>query len=232
MLKKAATFFSYFQNFNCPEIYIDQSILPKSDSTKFLGLFIDRNLKYHYHIAHIKSKLSKSIGILHRLKFMLPFPALLSLYYSLIFPYLSYAIEIWHSTSKYLTHQIFVLQKKAVRAIHLLPYNTETNFYFKKSSILKLEDLYKIQSCVQIFSALNSEDQNLKNYLQFRHNLTNRSTRNQNDLNLPRLKKTRSQLGFLYSSIREWNSLPNFIKFSKNISQFKKNIKMYYLSFY
>ena len=189
-------------------------------------------MNYQYHISHIKSKLSKSIGILHKLKFMLPQPVLLNLYYSLVFPYLSYAIEIWHSAPRYLTHQIFVLQKKAIRAVHLLPYNAETNNYFKISNLLKLEELYKAQSCIQLYQALNSTGHCLRNYLNFRFDVTNRATRFRNHLDLPQFRRTRSQQGFLFSAIKEWNRLPDDIKLSKSQFQFKTKLKNHYLSLY
>ena len=39
--------------------------------TKFLGVVIDSNLNWKYHVAMVKSKLSKSIAIMHKAKHLL-----------------------------------------------------------------------------------------------------------------------------------------------------------------
>ena len=103
--------FSGRRAFNLPEINLNGQSINQSENTKFLGLIIDEKLKFKCHIKHIKSKLSKSIGILHKLKHMLPSQALLTIYQSLVIPYISYAIETWHGAPKYLINQIFILQK-------------------------------------------------------------------------------------------------------------------------
>ena len=39
--------------------------------TKFLGVVIDSKLNWKYHVAMVKSKLSKSIAIMHKAKHLL-----------------------------------------------------------------------------------------------------------------------------------------------------------------
>ena len=90
-------------------------------------------------------KLAKSIGLLYKLNRFLPKTILKTLYTSLIHPYLSYGIEAFHGTYQNDTSIIFVLQKKAIRAINNLAYNEHTKAYFKCSKILKLSDQYKLQ---------------------------------------------------------------------------------------
>ena len=90
-------------------------------------------------------KAAKSIGLLYKLNCFLLETILKTLYTSLIHPYLSYGIEAWHGTYHNNTSKIFVLQKKAMRAINNLAYNEHTNAYFKCNKILKLFDQYKLQ---------------------------------------------------------------------------------------
>ena len=68
-------------------------------------------------------KVAKSIGLLYKLNRLIPETILKALYTSLIHPYLSYGIETWHGTYQNYTSKIFVLQKKAIRAINNLAYN-------------------------------------------------------------------------------------------------------------
>ena len=54
---------------------------------------------------------SKSIGILYKLKYLLPLPCLKILYYSFIYPYLLYCVNIWGGTFASYLKPLFILQK-------------------------------------------------------------------------------------------------------------------------
>ena len=47
-----------------PMPYIDNFEIVRESVTKFLGIFIDENLTWKYHIEHVCNKVSKSIGIM------------------------------------------------------------------------------------------------------------------------------------------------------------------------
>ena len=89
-------------------------------------------------------KVAKSIGLLFKLNRLTPETILKTLHTSLIHPYLLYGIEAWHGTCKNNTSKIFVLQKKAIRAINNLAYNEHINACFKCNKILKLSDRYEL----------------------------------------------------------------------------------------
>ena len=68
--------------------------------TKFLGVHIDSHLNWCEHITHIKSKISKKVSIIRRVKHLLINSALYSLYSTLVMPYLNYCCDIWGNTYK------------------------------------------------------------------------------------------------------------------------------------
>ena len=51
-----------------PEIFIDGNVIEFVKECKFLGLVIDENLSFRPHINFISKKISKTIGILAKLK--------------------------------------------------------------------------------------------------------------------------------------------------------------------
>ena len=59
------------------------------------GVIFDRKLKWTAHIQYIKNKLSKSIGILYRCENYFDKETMQNLYFSSIYPYLTYCVEIW-----------------------------------------------------------------------------------------------------------------------------------------
>ena len=63
-------------------------LLDQKTYIKYLGILIDSNLTWKYHISYITSKISKTIGVIARLRLFVPSSTLLTLYRSLILPYL------------------------------------------------------------------------------------------------------------------------------------------------
>ena len=68
-------------------IQIDGSTLNRSRNIKYLGVIIDHKLNWCEHIAHVKNKVSKGIGILYKARQFLDKKSLHNLYYSYIYPY-------------------------------------------------------------------------------------------------------------------------------------------------
>ena len=89
-------------------IQIDYSVIECVENFNFLGLIINKQLKWNDHIDHIVLKISRIIGVLTRLKNHIPLNILITLYNSLLLPHINYSLIVWgHQPSK-LTY----LQKK------------------------------------------------------------------------------------------------------------------------
>ena len=115
--------FSYDKNVNIADISVGNNTINETSITKFLGIHLDIKLNFVNHITEMSMKVAKSIGLLYKLNRFFPEIILKKLYISLIHPYLSCGIEAWHGTYQNNTSKIFVLQKKATRAINNLAYN-------------------------------------------------------------------------------------------------------------
>ena len=96
-------------------LVIDSISISKVNVVNFLGLLVDNNMKWDDHISSIKSKVSKCIGIMYKLKFYVPQSVLFTLYNALILPYLSYCISVWGNCGISIMDTILKLQKKAIR---------------------------------------------------------------------------------------------------------------------
>ena len=116
--------------------------LERKDFVKFLGILIDCNLKWKHHIDFISLKISKTIGILARLRHFVPTETLLMIYRSLIMPYLSYGICVWGPAPKSYISKLLVLQKRALRLIYFAPRDTHAFPLFIKSKILPVNMIY------------------------------------------------------------------------------------------
>ena len=88
--------------------------IESKEFVKYLGVIIDSNLMWKYHIDNIAYKISKAIGIIARLRHFVPLSTLNSIYRCLIQPYTTYRIVVWGNTSKKYLDKILKLQKRAL----------------------------------------------------------------------------------------------------------------------
>ena len=93
---------------------------------KFLGIILDKKLKFNHHTKYISNKISKSIGIIYRLKPVLPTRCLFSLYHSFVYPYLTYCNIVWGNTFNTHLKPLEILQKRAIRLINKQSYLAQT----------------------------------------------------------------------------------------------------------
>ena len=119
-------------------LYFDDQLLERADTTKFLGVYIDENLNWKSHIGHVCNKIAKSVGIIFKSRFLLSAKTKLSLYYSLIYPYLSYCNVAWSSTYITNLNRIFLLQKRVVRAMTNSDFLAQARWVERRSKYLKM----------------------------------------------------------------------------------------------
>ena len=105
-------------------------------NTKFLGVIIDSKLNWSDHITYIKNKMSKSIGILTKIRRFLNQKTLRNLYFSFVYPYLTYCVEVWGNTHDTYLNPLIKLQKKCIRIITFYHYLEHTPPLFKQLDIL------------------------------------------------------------------------------------------------
>ena len=73
-------------------IILDNCSIEVNEKAKYLGVLIDSKLNFQQHLNQVENKVSRAVGIMFKLKSVLPQEALLKLYYALVHPYLLYGI--------------------------------------------------------------------------------------------------------------------------------------------
>ena len=112
------------------------------DHVKYLGVLLDSHLSWKYHIDNVALKISRIIGVIARLRHLVPFTTLLSIYRSLILPYLSYGLAAWGQAAKSHLQKILVLQKRVLRLMYFSEPRAHAVPLFTSSKILPLNMLY------------------------------------------------------------------------------------------
>ena len=124
---------------------------------KFLGFFIQENLKWTHHVNYILGMVSKGIGALRKVRKVLNQDALLTMYYSFIYPYIQRGAGIWANTCKRYMLDILLKQKQAVRIIAGARYLDHTVPLFKELNILPIDLLYKQQLLILMYNTFHKK---------------------------------------------------------------------------
>ena len=119
------------------KLTIDGELINEVDKTKFLGILIDNKLMWKQHIAYVSGKIARGIGMIIKARQYLNKQGLISLYYSFIYPYLTYCNHIWGSTYKTSFMRLTTLQNKAVRIIAHARWRTSCDPIHKYLNIMK-----------------------------------------------------------------------------------------------
>ena len=133
----------------------------KKNYIKYLGVMIDSTLTWHTQIENIFKKISRGIGLLYKIRPFVNMKIMKTLYYSLIYPHLLYAIEVWGSADTSALNSLLVLQKRIVRLLS----NSDTRLsdysfppptpLFFREKLLKVQDIFKIRIAKFIYNSLN-----------------------------------------------------------------------------
>ena len=108
---------------------------------KYLGVLIDSHLNWKEHILNLSKKLSKSIGIICKLRHFVNIQTLIQLYYAIVYPFLTYGCMVWGSI--YITNikPLEILQKRTIRVINFAKFDAHTNPLFAQRKLIKLQDI-------------------------------------------------------------------------------------------
>ena len=71
---------------------------------------IDENLSWKDHIHTLTTKISKTVGLIAKLRHIVPNQTLLNIYKSLIVPYITYGLTSWGNASDTLLNKVLVFQ--------------------------------------------------------------------------------------------------------------------------
>ena len=126
-------------------------MIKAENCVKYLGILIDSNLNFRFHLEEIENKLSNSRVILYKLKPILPQNALFKLYYSMVHSQLLYGLVVWGSTFPSYLKELNSIQNKAVKLIGGGNYLDRATPYYSKLNILKLPDLYKLETAKFVY---------------------------------------------------------------------------------
>ena len=124
------------------------SLLERKDRVKYLGVFLDDKVSFKHHISYVASRISRSNGIIAKLRHFLTLSQMRQIHYSNIYPYISYAILAWGSTYKSYIKKIQTKQNHAIRLIFFAStFGKQTESAF---SLLNLLDVLTVNNVYRL----------------------------------------------------------------------------------
>ncbi len=208
------------------KLQIGNEKIEQKQHIKFLGMIIDDKLEWKDHITFVRNKISSSIYAINKVKHFMNRGHLLTLYYSLIYPYLDYGITLWGSAYLTYVNKIFLMQKKAVRIISGAKYNDHTNPLFKHLNILKLNDIYELKTAKFMYALNNgSLPMALINMFITNKNIHTHNTRNRHNPHITMRRTNTASNTIRHKGPSVWYCIPENIKSKRTIKSFTRNLR-------
>ena len=128
---------------------IGGEVIRRVEGARFLGVWVDHDLKWSTHIDKVKTKVSQLLGVLGRARSSLDGSTLRTLYNGLVLPHLQYCLIAWGDfvggRNKTQAESLLRYQKKFVGMIAEKTSKYHSDPLFAQYRILKIEDLYRQQ---------------------------------------------------------------------------------------
>ena len=142
-------------------------------------------------------------------------------YYGIIYPFLTYAVEIWgHECVR--THFIFKLQKRSLRSIFNKPRRFSCKSLFLQSNILTFP-------CIYILSTVKFVHKHLSEFSSFESINNNYNFRNRDNIIIPRHKTSFFEKHLLYNGVKLYNALPGCLRSERDTQNFSRKVKQFLL---
>lgn len=185
-----------------------------------LGVKVDDNLSWNYHIEHVCKRLSSAYYAIHQLRSTLTRNNLIEMYYSLAYSIISYNVIVWGVGVEW--KRVFVAQKRLVRLIFNIKYRNTCKNAFMENAILTFP-------CILVYKCVVFVRENAGKFEKYK-SLHKYSTRNVCNITYPRHKLTLYEKSPTYFCIKIYNRLPDILKSISSVNLFKAEVKKYLAS--
>ena len=214
-------------------------LLP-SNYVKYLGILIDPHLNWSYHTDLLASKLSRTIGMLSKIRHFVSNITLRNIYFGIFSSILMYGAQIWGQVHNSHINRIIRLQNKAIRIINFANYQEPTANLFNNSKVLKFKDNIALKNYLYVHDSFRGNLPSvLRNNFEYLHDFHNHNTRISTSycVKLPKNRTQAYEINSIKSqSGRSWNyfqvNCSSDQLYSKSKDICKKQIKKFILNKY
>ena len=159
---------------------------------------------------------------------------LIQLYYSLIYPFLTYSLITWGNTYQTTLLPLIILQKKAVRIMTFSEYNSHSSPLFQKLKIFKVSDLIYLYTALFMYDYYSNRLPLIfDNFFKSINKVHQYQTRLASKISyyLPKARTNYGKFNIRFFGAKVWNSIDDSLK-SKSRACFKNLLKELFVSNY
>jgi len=157
---------------------------------------------------------------------------LLSLYFSLVYPYLIYCCIVWGGACATALFKLQVLQNRAVRLITRSPFRSSADPLFKQLHLLKIADIRKLQIVLFMYKCKNLLLPNSCLGYCLINNRISYDMRNRQDFLTPTFRTNIREQSISVMGPRVWQLIPIVLLHSESLDILKRAVYNHFLSLY
>ena len=205
--------------------------IKKTCYVKFLGVLLDENLSWKYHLTELSKKLARTCVMFFKVRHFLPINVLICLYNSLFSPFLQYGILVWGLTYETHINPVFLLQKRVIRAIAFENFTSHSTPIFSDLKILKLHDLFQLKLLTFVYESVHKISPTcFHNFFKSVALVHQYGTRQASKDDILLTQKNTNQYGLRsihYHGSKCWNDISVEIKRSPSVNIFRQRLKAF-----
>ena len=137
-----------------PRPSINGSPIEHVTTAKSLGVLIDDNLTWRSHIDKLTKKIASGIGAIKRIRRLVPYGTLHSIYQALVQPHFNYCNIVWGNCGVTLQDKLQKLQNTAARVLTYSNYDADVNNLFELLGWKSLVSQRQIERATMVFKSL------------------------------------------------------------------------------
>ena len=213
------------------QLIANDTPLERVQNFKYLGVVIDENLSWKSHIEKLQLKVSQRLGILRRIKHLLPKHARIIFVNTMITSLLDYGSLVWgDKKNKIMMDSLQVLHNKAAKLVldrPMLSSSSDALRILHWSTLKQRRSI--VRRCLYVYKSINGIN-DIDNTFIRNADVHGYNTRHKNDL---RPMKSSTCKGLLRSNcdfIADWNLLDQNIRNSSCLSNFKRAVFKFFKS--
>ena len=158
---------SKLRKLNSLSVFVLGNQLDSVRSFKYLGVVLSSNFTWTEHVEHVISKVNQRLGLLRRIKHLLPYNARLLYYKSLVLPILDYADMVWgDKDNAVLMNNLQVLQNKAAKLVLDKPLYSSVTDALNQLGWLNLKQRWHFHRFLYVYKCVNGITSHKLNYLE------------------------------------------------------------------
>ena len=183
-----------------------------------LGVQIEPTLKWHKQVEALLAKLKKRLTGLSHLRNILPYELRKRITEGMFTSVLVYCLPVFGGCDKFELEALQIMQNKAARLVTHASQRTSRREIFNQLNWLTVHQLVFYHSALSTFRIRGNKEPEYLSTILTRDNRAER-------IIIPNTNLTLAKNSYCYRGAAQWNSLPEYIRKTKKIGQFKGSLK-------